>query len=104
MSSPSVNELLKRVTALEDFIQDIKQTTICLSDIFNITHGRGTLKDKVVTLLSHANIPYYWIVDINQHHLDSNQVIIYFINSIVTHVASLRLQQYLHNNTIKNTQ
>jgi len=92
----SIDELLERVAALEQSLEEMNESYFELHGVENLIHERGTWKDKVFALLSHANIPYYWIIDIIQVPREPHHVIVYFINNVVTHTAFLRLQRYLH--------
>jgi len=94
-SDISIDELLERVVALEQSLEEMNESYFEMHGVENLIHERGTWKDKVYALLSHANIPYYWIIDIVQVPLEPDHVIVYFINNVVTHTAFLRLQHYL---------
>jgi len=93
-SDSTIQNLEKELDELTQLVKEQpKKNYFFLTGINHL--GHGPWKDNVYTLLSRANVPYFWIIDIVQHQKEPNKATIFLINTLTTHVAISRLRQYL---------
>lgn len=95
-SEPSVGKLQEQINNLETIIKDLQNNKIILYGINNLKQGGTSWRDKVYTMIYHSNIPFFWIVNMDQDIDEPTKVIIYCINSFVRNVTFIRLNNYIN--------
>jgi len=92
--TPSMSDLYNQLTILEELVhRHCRDHDLLLTGIQHLKQGGPGWKDKVYTLLFHANVPVAWIIDIVQIHPD--QAVIQGINTLTTRIIAQRLKKYL---------
>ena len=94
--SAVVELLQEQIKNLESTVKEIQHNKIVLYGINNLKQGGTSWKDNVYTMIYHSNIPFYWIVNIEQDMNEPTKVFIYCINSYVRNVSFIRLNNYIN--------
>ena len=92
-----IYKLQEQVETLEQIISEPQ--IVAVTGVQNLKPETGnTWKDKLVTLLYEACIPYFWTIDIvpdEDNHIDPNLAYIYFLNNATKKKAVETLTHYL---------
>lgn len=95
--TPTIEDIQERLATLENLVySQTIQADLLLVGINNLKQGGDYWKNKIYTLLHQANVPRYWIIDMTQNPLDSNQATIHGINGLVIQVIATRIKQHLN--------
>lgn len=93
----TLKEMQEKIEHLETLIKEQENNCFIISGISEYIAGNLDWKDKVYVLLSHANIPYYWILDMYLSNIHEPQkATIVCINSLVCNVIQIRLQKFIN--------
>ncbi|MEI7487841.1 MAG: hypothetical protein WCJ72_10610 [Chryseobacterium sp.] len=92
-----IYKLQEQIETLEMIISEPQ--IIAVTGVQNLRNRLvNTWKDKLLTLLYEANVPYFWTIDIvpdDDDHIDPNLAYIYFLNQATKTKAVQYLTDYL---------
>ena len=92
-----IYKLQEQVETLEQIISEPQ--IIAITGVQNLNPETGNMwKDRLITLLFEACIPYFWTIDIvpdEDNHVDPNLAYIYFLNHATKKKAGEMLTNFL---------
>jgi len=99
----SLLQMQQKLAKLEHLMENLQDTSLFLFDVHHLQDITQHRKDKIYNLLFHANVPYFWIVDVNFIDTTETKVKIQCINTLVRNVIYLRLQKYIEELSTKHS-
>jgi len=91
----SLLEIQQKIAELEYNMKNLEDTGLYIFDVHNLKDITQNRKDKIFNLLYHANVPFFWIIDVEFIDAAESKVKIQCINTLVRNVIYMRLHKYI---------